>query len=201
LPDNSTSSRKAVFLDRDGTLNKNTHYLIDFGDFELLPGVLDGLLLLQKMGYRLFVVSNQSGVARGYFTYRAVEELHVKVRDLLAVHGIHVEELVFCPHHPEGKIEAYAKDCDCRKPKPGMIRNLAAKYEIDIAESIMVGDNLSDAMAGINAGVSAVWLRPEPESGQAGKQVDNPPNIKEFVSLLAFAESLQDIDRRTNGYG
>jgi D-glycero-D-manno-heptose 1,7-bisphosphate phosphatase len=201
LTGKATPSRKAVFLDRDGTLNKNTHYLIDFEDFELLPGVIEGLRLLQNMDYRLFVVSNQSGVARGYFSYEAVEELHGKIREHLAGLGIRLEELVFCPHHPEGKVEAYAGDCDCRKPKPGMIRKLAAKYDIDMAQSIMVGDNLSDAMAGINAGVGAVWLRPESDVGGAGKQVDNPPNIKEFVSLLDFAEGLRDIDRRTNGYG
>ena len=201
MPDNTTTSRKAVFLDRDGTLNKNTHYLIDFGDFELLPGALEGLLLLQNMGYRLFVVSNQSGVARGYFSYQAVEELHGKIQEHMAGLGIHLEELAFCPHHPEGKVEAYARVCDCRKPKPGMIHKLAAKYDVDIAESIMVGDNLSDAMAGINAGVNAVWLKPEPGADEAGGRVDNPPNIKEFVSLLDFAESLRDIDRRTNGHG
>ncbi len=201
MPGKATPSRKAVFLDRDGTLNKNTHYFIDFEDFELLPGVVEGLRLLQNLDYRLFVVSNQSGVARGYFSYEAVEELHGKIREHLAGLGIRLEELAFCPHHPEGKVEAYAGDCDCRKPKPGMIRKLAAKYDIDIAQSIMVGDNLSDAMAGINAGVGAVWLRPESDVGGAGKQVDNPPNIKEFVSLLDFAEGLRDIDRRTNGYG
>ena len=197
----SSPSRKAVFLDRDGTLNRNTHYLIDFEDFELMPGAAEALRLLQNMDYRLFVVSNQSGVARGYFTYEAVEDLHRKILAHMATLGVHLEELVFCPHHPEGKVEAYAKDCDCRKPKPGMIRNLAAKYNLDVAECIMVGDALSDAMAGINAGAGAVWLRPEPVDGGAGKQVDNLPNLKEFVSLLAFAESLRDIDRRTNGYG
>lgn len=201
MPENPTKGRKAVFLDRDGTLNKNTHFLIDFGDFELMPGALEGLQLLRKMGYRLFVVSNQSGVARGYFTYQAVEDLHVKIREHMTALGIHFEEFAFCPHHPDGKIEAYAGDCECRKPKPGMIRMLAEKYDIDMAESIMVGDNLSDAMAGINAGLRAVLLKPQPDAGEAGNRVDNPPNIKEFVSLLDFAESLRDIDRRTNGYG
>jgi len=195
------TSRKAVFLDRDGTLNKNTHYLIDFGDFELIPGVEEALRMIQEMDYRLFVVSNQSGVARGYFPIEAVEALHGKIIAHLAGLGIRVEEIAFCPHHPQGSVPAFTRECDCRKPKPGMLRYLSAKYNLDIAESIMVGDSVSDAMAGVNAGAKGVWLRPEPGSGPEGKQVDNPPNIKEFVSLLAFAESLRDIDRRTNGYG
>jgi D-glycero-D-manno-heptose 1,7-bisphosphate phosphatase len=187
-------SRRAVFLDRDGTLNKNTHYLIDFEDFELLPGVEKALRMLQDLNYRLFVVSNQSGVARGYFTFAEVENLHRKVTAHLDGLGIHIEEMAFCPHHLEGSVAAYAVDCECRKPKPGMLRYLAAKYEIDIPESIMVGDNHFDAMTGVNAGATGVWLRPEPLSGDPGKQVDNLPNIKEFVSLLAFAENLREID-------
>src|SRR5258708_39942635 len=98
------TSRKAVFLDRDGTLNKNTHYLIDFEDFELMPGVATALRLLQDLDYRLFVVSNQSGVARGIFPFEAVEELHGKITRHLAGLGIHLEEIAFCPHHPEGKV-------------------------------------------------------------------------------------------------
>jgi D-glycero-D-manno-heptose 1,7-bisphosphate phosphatase len=190
----SPLSRKAVFLDRDGTLNKNTHYLIDFEDFELIPGVEQALRMLQDLNYRLFVVSNQSGVARGYFPFAAVEDLHRKITAHLDGLGIRIQEMAFCPHHPEGTVPAYTVECDCRKPKPGMLRYLAAKYDIDISESIMVGDTRTDALAGVNAGATGVWLRPEPALGGAGKQVDNLPNIKEFVSLLAFAENLRDID-------
>lgn len=190
----SPPSRRAVFLDRDGTLNKNVHYLINFEDFELLPGVEQALRLLQDLDYRLFVVSNQSGVARGYFPFAAVEDLHRKITAYLDSLGVRIEEMAFCPHHPEGSVAAYAFECECRKPKPGMLRYLAAKYDINMAESIMVGDNRFDAMAGVNAGATGVWLHPEPGSGNPGKQVDNLPNIKEFVSLLDFAENLRDID-------
>ena len=180
-------------MDRDGTLNKNTHYLIDFEDFELLPGVPEALRILQDLEYRLFVVSNQSGVARGFFPIEAVEALHAEITRHLAGLGIRVEEMAFCPHHPEGKVEAFAKDCECRKPKPGMIRYLASKYDIDIAESIMVGDNEFDAQAGLNAGAKGVWIKPDAAVIPLTRQVDNPGNIKEFVSLLAFAENLRDI--------
>ena len=186
------TGRKAVFLDRDGTLNRNTHYLIDFEDFELLPGVETALRLLQEMDYRLFVVSNQSGVARGYFPFEAVEALHRKIESHMADLWIRLEEIAFCPHHPQGTVTEYTKECECRKPKPGMLRYLAAKYNIDIADSIMVGDSVNDALAGVNAGARGVWLRPEPGTIPGDGQVDNLPNIKEFVSLLDFAESLRD---------
>jgi D-glycero-D-manno-heptose 1,7-bisphosphate phosphatase len=188
------ANRKAVFLDRDGTLNRNTHYLIEFEDFELLPGVPQALRLLQDLGYRLFVVSNQSGVARGFFPFEAVEALHLKIQAHLASLGIRIEELAFCPHHPQGKVERFTKVCDCRKPEPGMLLSLASRYDLDMAECIMVGDNDFDAMAGLNAGAQGVWLRPEADGSPTGRQVDNRPNLKEFVSLLDFAESLRKLD-------
>lgn len=194
LPDRNPDGRKAVFLDRDGTLNRNTHYLIDFEDFELLPGVESALRLLQDLDYRLFVVSNQSGVARGFFPYEAVEALHARIQSHLADLGIRLEELVFCPHHPEGKVEPFVGDCDCRKPKAGMLRYLAGKYGLDMSGSFMVGDSESDARAGIAAGAAGVWLRPEAAVRPLTGRVDNGANIKEFVSLLDFAESLRDID-------
>jgi D-glycero-D-manno-heptose 1,7-bisphosphate phosphatase len=184
--------RKAVFLDRDGTVNRNTHYLIDFADFELLPGVEAALRSLQDLGYLLFGASNQSGVARGYFAYGAVEELNRKIIADLAARGIRMEEIAFCPHHPQGTVTEYAKACDCRKPSPGMLAALARKYGLDLSRSYMVGDSESDAEAGLNAGAQGVWIRPEATASPAGGQVDNPRKIKEFASLLDFARYLRD---------
>jgi D-glycero-D-manno-heptose 1,7-bisphosphate phosphatase len=191
---------KAVFLDRDGTVNRNTDYLIDFADFELIPGVEEALRILQSLGYRLFGVSNQSGVARGYFPYAAVEDLHRKIIADLAARGIRLEEIAFCPHHPEGIVTEYAKVCECRKPAPGMLKDLARKYALDLSGSFMVGDSESDAMAGMNAGAQGVWIRPGSAYPRAPAgadlpghgEVDNPPKIKEFASLLDFARNLRE---------
>lgn len=183
---------KAVFLDRDGTMNRNTHYLIDFADFELIPGVEDALRILQSLGYRLFGVSNQSGVARGYFTYAAVEDLNRKIVAELGARGIRLEEIAFCPHHPEGTVTEYAKACECRKPAPGMLRDLARKHGLDLSRSFMVGDSESDAIAGINAGAQGVWLRPGSARSEGAGEVDNPRKIKEFPSLLDFARNLRE---------
>jgi D-glycero-D-manno-heptose 1,7-bisphosphate phosphatase len=184
--------RQAVFLDRDGTVNRNTHYLIDFEDFELLPGVEEALRIMQDLGYLLLGASNQSGVARGMFTYPAVEDLNRKIIADLASRGVRIEEIAFCPHHPQGTVTEYAKACECRKPSPGMLRDLARKYGVDLARSYMVGDNESDARAGLNAGAHGVWIRPEAPRAAAGTQVDNPGKIKEFASLLDFAGYLRD---------
>lgn len=186
------ASGKAVFLDRDGTLNRNTHYLIDFADFELLPGVLEACLILQELGYRLFGVSNQSGVAKGYFSYAAVEELNRKIIGVLASHRILLEEIAFCPHHPEGIVTEFAATCACRKPAPGMLLDLARKHGLDLSRSYMVGDSESDARAGINAGAQGVWIRSGATLSEPGREVDNPRKIKEFASLLDFAENLRD---------
>lgn len=174
-------------------MNRNIPYLIDFGNFELLPGVEHALRILQDLDYRLFGVSNQSGVARGYFTYEAVAELNRKIIAHLAERDIRMEEIAFCPHHPQGTVAAYARVCECRKPSPGMLLDLARRHGIDLSASFMVGDNPSDGQAGCNAGAQGVWIRPEALPRGRNDQVDNPSEIKEFASLLDFAESLRDI--------
>jgi D-glycero-D-manno-heptose 1,7-bisphosphate phosphatase len=186
------NSRKAIFLDRDGTLNKNVEYLIDFEHFELLPGVEKALHLFQDLDFRLFVVTNQSGVARGLFPIQAVVELHRRIGQLMAAKGIHLEEFVFCPHHPQGSVPEYTLNCSCRKPKPGMLRYLETKYHLDTDKSYMVGDAYRDAQAGLQAGAFAVLLKPnaDPNAAWDLDPLDNPGNIKEFISLLGFAESL-----------
>jgi D-glycero-D-manno-heptose 1,7-bisphosphate phosphatase len=197
-------SRKAVFLDRDGTLNKDTSYLIDFEHFELLPGVENALHIFQDLGYRLFVVSNQSGVARGYFTFEQVEALHKRITEYLGSKGIVIEEIAFCPHHVEGKVAEFTLECDCRKPMPGMLLRLQNKYDLDLKQSYMVGDKRSDAETGVKAGATGVWLTGAAGAGdvnQGGLRLDNADNIKEFVSLIDFAENLRGFERRPGPAG
>jgi D-glycero-D-manno-heptose 1,7-bisphosphate phosphatase len=138
------------------------------------------------------VASNQSGVARGYFSYPAVEELNRKIIADLAGRGIRIEEIAFCPHHPEGTVTEFAKACACRKPEPGMLREMARKYGVDLSRSYMVGDSEGDALAGLNAGAQGVLIRPDAARRIGGNHVDNPRKIKEFASLLDFAGYLRD---------
>jgi len=150
--------RKTVFLDRDGTINVEKDYLYQIKDFEFIDGVVDAIRGLNEVGYFVVVVSNQSGVARGYYTEEDVELLHRHIAGLLEKNGARVDAWLFCPHHPEGR-GRYSLQCDCRKPLPGMLIEAARRYDIDLGASIMIGDKLADIDAGISAGCRTILVR------------------------------------------
>ncbi len=143
----------AAFLDRDGVINRDFGYVGSVERFEFRDGIFELLKFLQEKGYKLFVVTNQSGIARGYYTERDFHNLMKYMINELKKRGIEIEDYNFCPHHPD-----ITGECDCRKPKPGMILELAKKHGIDLENSIMIGDNLSDIEAGKNAGVKRSYL-------------------------------------------
>lgn len=180
----------AIFLDRDGTLCRDAVYMIRFEDFEPLPGVEEALREFRALGYRLFVATNQSGVARGLFGAEAVEALNRRIEEYFAARGALIEDTAFCPHHPEGTVPEYTGDCECRKPKPGMLLDLARKYDLDLTRSYMVGDMFRDAEAGLAAGTRAVLIPPR----EGSASLDKGGRFKEFTSLLDFARSLRGSD-------
>lgn len=153
---------RAVFLDRDGTLIVNRHYGSDPDAIELFDGVAEGLKALREAGYKLILVSNQSGVARGYFDEAAIEKMHDRLQKMLDAHGAALDGLEYCPHHPEGEAAPYAVECSCRKPAPGMIRRAARKHGLNLSASWMVGDIAADVEAGKRAGTRTVLVGPEP---------------------------------------
>ncbi len=189
-PKSPKSSSPAIFLDRDGTLHKDVGYLIDFGRFEPLPGVVEALLLLKAKGYRLFVTTNQSGIARGFFRLNQVLHLNDKIRGHFSRLGADIEEFVLCPHHPDGQVEGFRAVCSCRKPEPGMILYLRKKYNLDLDLSFAVGDKESDAMAGIRAGARGVWI-----TSPSTPPVDTGTDYLEFQSLLDFARKAADVSK------
>lgn len=135
---------KAVFLDRDGTINVEKHYLYRIEDFTFLPGVLDGLRLLQNAGYILIIVTNQSGIARGYYSEDDFSNLNKWMINELEENGIHITEVYYCPHLPDAKIDKYRKMCACRKPALGMFEQAVKDFDIDLSDSWAIGDKLRD---------------------------------------------------------
>ena len=150
--------RKAIFLDKDGTLIPDIPYNVNPDLITLQPGVIEGLKLLKDKGYIFVVISNQAGVARGYFKYDDLNKVAEKLDVLLRSRGIQIEGFYFCPHHPAGIISEYTIVCNCRKPAPGMILQAANDMEIDIEKSWMLGDILNDVEAGNRAGCRTVLL-------------------------------------------
>lgn len=153
-------SLKAVFLDRDGTLNVDVNYLYKIEDFAWVLEAREALAYLVQQGYTLFVITNQSGIARGYYTIAQMEQLHEHMNQELAQVGAHIEKFYYCPHHQkEGVLPEYVKDCDCRKPKPGMLLQAMAEYDIDKAASLMIGDSKRDVEAAEAAGIRGVLYK------------------------------------------
>jgi D-glycero-D-manno-heptose 1,7-bisphosphate phosphatase len=150
--------RPAVFLDRDGTLIRDLNHAFDPKRIEILPGVCAGLARLQASGYALVVVTNQSGVARGYFTVRDVRAMNAALDRALRQEGLRIEAYYFCPHHPQGTVAAFANLCLCRKPRPGLLLRAASDLGLDLAASWLVGNAPSDILAGRAAGCRTVLV-------------------------------------------
>ncbi len=153
---NLKNKQKAIFLDRDGTINKYVGFLTDINEFELLDGVADAIQMINESGYLAIVVTNQPVIARGEVSVGELQEIHNKMETLLGQSGAYIDDIFYCPHHPhkgyEGERPEYKIECECRKPKPGMLFAAAEKYNIDLSESWMIGDGENDIEAGKNAG-------------------------------------------------
>ena len=154
----TSNSKRAIFLDRDGVMNVDNGYVSVVDDFEFIDGVIEALQTLKAKDYLIVVITNQSGIARGYFTEDQFHTLTEWMDWSLADRGVDLDGIYYCPHHAEHGIGKYKVDCDCRKPKAGMINEAAQELGIDINESILVGDKVSDLQAGIAAGISNNYL-------------------------------------------
>ena len=180
---NLKNRQKAIFLDRDGTINEYVEFLTDIKEFRLLDGVAEAIRKINASGYLAIVVTNQPIIARGEVSFTELQEIHNKMETLLGAEGAYIDAIYFCPHHPdkgfEGERVEYKISCDCRKPKPGMLLKAAEDFNIDLSRSWMVGDGKNDVEAGKNAGCKTVLIGTE-DYGQDRK----------VSSLFAFANTI-----------
>lgn len=155
---NLSNKQKAIFLDRDGTINKYVGFLREIEQFELLPNISEAIKKINNSGYLAIVVTNQPVIARGEVTFEQLDQIHNKMETLLGKDGAYLDGIYFCPHHPhkgfEGEIPELKVECECRKPKPGMLLQAAKDFNIDLSKSWMIGDSDNDILAGENAGCS-----------------------------------------------
>ena len=181
---NLKHKQKAVFLDRDGTINKYVGFLRNIDDFELIEGIAEAIRKINESGYLAIVVTNQPVVARGEVSFEELEEIHNKMETLLGEEGAYLDAIYYCPHHPhkgyEGERPELKIDCDCRKPKPGMLLKAAADFNIDLSQSWMVGDGENDVKAGRNAGCKTALI---------GQSKESIGQLVSEISLLEFVKN------------
>ena len=142
---------KALFIDRDGVLNQDNGYTFKVSDLKILDGVIEGLKAVQDLNYKIFIITNQSGIARGFFTLRDLQHFMKTLLMILEDSDIFMTDYFSCPHHIEGVLAEFTKSCECRKPKPGMIMQAKKKYNLDLSRSVLIGDKESDILAGKEA--------------------------------------------------
>jgi D,D-heptose 1,7-bisphosphate phosphatase len=179
--------RNAAFLDRDGVINKDKAYVSTWEYFEYMPGAVEGIRRLQQAGYALAVVTNQSGLARGYYTEYQYQTLTARLRQELAAQGVTLDGVYHCPHHPQGSVALLAIDCNCRKPKPGLILQAVQELKLSLSGSLLVGDKPGDIEAAHASGVGRAYMvdSDNPESGAEPAGADG-----RFTSLLKCTENL-----------
>ncbi|MFZ7175265.1 D-glycero-beta-D-manno-heptose 1,7-bisphosphate 7-phosphatase [[Pasteurella] aerogenes] len=180
---------KAIFLDRDGTLNIDYGYVHEIDQFHFIEGSIEALQQLKQMGYLLVLVTNQSGIARGYFSEQQFLQLTEWMDWSLADRGVDLDGIYYCPHHPDG-IGEFKQDCDCRKPKAGMLNQAIKELKIDPARSIMIGDKMEDMIAGKSAGIKTNVLvrsgKPISEDGEklADHVIDSITDVVALIKKL-----------------
>lgn len=177
---NLQNKQKAIFLDRDGTINKYVGFLRNINEFELLDGAADAIKKINASGYLAIVITNQPVIARGEVSFEELERIHNKMETLLGKKGAYLDAIYFCPHHPhkgyEGERPELKFDCDCRKPKPGMLLKAAQDFNIDLAQSWVIGDGENDIRAGQNAGCQTAFI-----GNESYGQTVTVSSLKNFV--------------------
>lgn len=199
---NLKKDQTAIFLDRDGTINKYIGFLRKVDDFELLPGVAEAIKIINDLGYLAIVVTNQPVIARGEVTVEELQEIHNKMETLLGEQGAYLDAIYYCPHHPHkgyaGEVKELKVQCSCRKPRPGLLRQAAEDFHIKLAKSWMIGDEETDVQAGIAAGCHTAWIHKEKREGQDSTIMVS--SLLDFVkNILVKQQCSEEGDKITDG--
>jgi D-glycero-D-manno-heptose 1,7-bisphosphate phosphatase len=149
----------AVFFDRDGTINEEIDFVKNPDELRLIENAAKAIRKINSLGLKSIIVSNQSGIARGFFTETELKIINDRLVELLKKENAFLEHIYYCPHHPEGTVKEYSKNCDCRKPKTGLIEKAEKDYNLDLINSFMIGDMLRDLECGLNAGLKTILVR------------------------------------------
>lgn len=173
---------RAVFLDRDGTMARDVHYCRRVEDFELLAAVPKAIKLLSASGFKVVLITNQSGIARGYFTEETLAQINKKMEDELAEHGAHLDAIYYCPHHPD-------EGCECRKPKTALFKRATKELDIDLDHSFVIGDMQMDVDAGKVLGCKTVLVTTGPQGGEG---IVDPPDYVAGTLLEAAQWIIED---------
>lgn len=185
--------KRAIFLDRDGVINYDVGHLKNLQDFKLIDGAAEGIRIFNEMGYLVIVVTNQPVIARGELSFEGLKEIHNKMETLLGKKHAFIDDLFFCPHHPdsgyEGEVQSLKIQCKCRKPNTGMIDEAITKYKIDIKNSWLIGDHHRDIQAGNSSGLNTILVNAQPYKEE---NLYNESNFQ-FHNLLSCAKFISDI--------
>lgn len=199
-----TPANKAVFLDKDGTLVEDIPYNVDPEKIRLYDGVPEALRTLREQGFRIVVITNQPGVAYGYFEEHKLHDLKNSFGLLFNKHDVEIDGFYYCPHHAEGTVKQYSFECNCRKPMPGMILRAAEEMNIDLSRSWMVGDILNDVEAGNRAGCKTILINNGNETEWIYNKMRTPAymvwNISEAAKKIEEEENYQALMEKRKGY-
>ena len=186
---------RAVFLDRDGTINIEKEYLYKIEDFEYLPGAVEGMRVLSQMGFLLVVITNQSGIARGYYTEKDYQALDIWMKTDLRNKGIEISGSYYCPHLSDGCVTEYAMDCDCRKPKTGLFWQAADDLNIDMNSSYAIGDKPRDLSICNESGVRGILLGDTEDNGNVIKRCRDWESIVQTIKAWEGTDRANELER------
>ncbi|MCB0282767.1 MAG: HAD family hydrolase [Calditrichae bacterium] len=189
---------KAVFLDRDGTINEEMGYINHISRFKIFDYFFPALKILKDLGYKVIIITNQSGIARGYFSESLVKEIHSSLKLEAQNKGTEIDGIYYCPHHKDGIIEKYSIECTCRKPKPGLILKAKQEHDINFSESFMIGDRYKDMEFAFKNGLKTIMVMTGYGIGEYTYQKNTWPQLPDYIceNILQAAETISNLKLR-----